>query len=255
MNMKKGTNRTVIITGGGRGIGEFITRAFWKAGSHVLIGSRTDTGLANLLVDRARFHKTDVRLEQDHRVLVQKALDWTGRLDVFINCAGFSKWSPVNEVDEEFWDAVIDTNLKGTFWGCKIGSEYLSRGGCIINVSSLAGKRGSANNSVYCASKFGVNGITQALAKELGPRGIRVNAICPVYIETEGLLEALKDEKSPAKGEDVVMYLKDFAKNNAALQRLPEAEEVTNLCVFLASPEASAITGQCINVDCGVLPQ
>jgi len=253
--MRKETGRTVIITGGGRGIGEFITRAFLKVGSHILIGSRTDTGLADHLGERARFHKMDVRLEYDHQALVQKAMDWTGQLDVFINCAGFSKWRSVNEVDEEFWDAMIDTNLKGTFWGCKIGAEYLSRGGCIINVSSLAGKRGSANNSVYCASKFGVNGITQSLAKELGPRGIRVNAVCPVYIETEGLLEALKDKNSPSMGVDVAKYLKDFAKNNAALHRLPEVKEVATLCVYLASSEASAITGQCINVDCGVLPQ
>ena len=253
--MKKESQRTVIITGGGRGIGEFITRAFWKAGSHILIGSRSDTGLANHLGERARFHKTDVRLEQDHRTLVQTALDWTDCLDVFINCAGFSQWCPVSEVNEEFWNAMIDTNLKGTFWGCKIGSKYLQRGGCIINVSSLAGKRGSANNSVYCASKFGVNGITQALAKELGPRGIRVNAVCPVYVETKGLVEALKDKNSPSGGKNRSQFLKEFAKNNASLQRLPGAEEIANLCVFLAAPEASAITGQCINVDCGVLPQ
>ena len=255
MDMRKETDRTVIITGGGRGIGEFITRAFREAGDHVLVGSRTDTGLVAQLGERAQFCRIDVRFEKDHRILVQKAIDWTGRLDVFINCAGFSKWRPINEIDLDFWNSMIDTNLKGTFLGCKVAAENLSGGGSIINVSSLAGKRGSANNSIYCASKFGVNGITQALAKELGPRGIRVNAVCPVYIETEGLLEALKDEKSPAKGEDVAMYLKDFAKNNAALHRLPEAEEVANLCVFLASPEASAITGQCINVDCGVLPQ
>jgi NAD(P)-dependent dehydrogenase (short-subunit alcohol dehydrogenase family) len=253
--MRKEENRTVIITGGGRGIGGFITRAFWKAGYHVLIGSRAKTELTEQLGERAQFCRIDVRFEKDHRILVQQAINWTGRLDVFINCAGFSKWRPINEIDLNFWNDMIDTNLKGTFLGCKIAADNLLRGGSIVNVSSLAGKRGSANNSVYCASKFGVNGITQALAKELGPRGIRVNAVCPVYVETEGLLEALKDKKSPAKGEDVEMYLNDFAKMNAALHRLPKAEEVASLCVFLSSPEASAITGQCINLDCGVLPQ
>lgn len=247
--------RTVIITGGNRGIGEAITRAFWEEGYHVLVGARTDTNLTQQLGERARFQKIDVRIEADHRALVKAALEWTGRLDVFVNCAGFSKWCPINEVDENLWNEMIDTNLKGTFWGSKVAAENLSRGDCIINISSLAGKRGSANNSVYCVSKFGVNGLTQALAKELGTKGIRVNAVCPVYIETEGLVEALKDKRSPSKGEDILLFLKDFAINNAALQRLPEAQEVAQLCVFLASSKASAITGQCINVDCGVLPQ
>jgi 3-oxoacyl-[acyl-carrier protein] reductase/meso-butanediol dehydrogenase/(S,S)-butanediol dehydrogenase/diacetyl reductase len=196
-----------------------------------------------------------VRFESDHQALVDAAIEWKGRLDVFINCAGFSAWRPISEVDENFWNDVIDTNLKGTFWGCKTAAQYLSKSGSIINISSLAGKRGSANNSVYCASKFGVNGITQALAKELGPKNIRVNAVCPVYVETEGLKKALKNKKSPSNGQDVLLYLNQFARNNAALKRLPRAEEVAQLCVFLASSKASAITGQCINVDCGVLPQ
>jgi NAD(P)-dependent dehydrogenase (short-subunit alcohol dehydrogenase family) len=248
-------NRTVVITGGGRGIGESITRAFHNEGDFVFVGSRNDTGLANVLGERVVFQRTDVRFEKDHRSLVQKALEITGRLDVYINCAGFSRWSPIGEVDDDFWDALMNTNLKGTFWGCKVAAAYLQPGGAIINISSLAGKRGSANNSVYCASKFAVNGITQSLAKELGPRGIRVNAVCPVYVDTKGLMEALSDEKSPAGGNDVLVYLEDFARNNTALHRLPKAEEVAELCLFLASENASAITGQCINVDCGVLPQ
>ena len=86
----------------------------------------------------------------------------------------------MDSVTDEFWNKMIDTNLKGAFWGCKIAAANLNAGGTIINVSSLAGKRGSVNNSVYCASKFGMNGLTQALAKELGQKGIRVNAVCPV---------------------------------------------------------------------------
>jgi NAD(P)-dependent dehydrogenase (short-subunit alcohol dehydrogenase family) len=247
--------RTAIITGGNRGIGEAITRAFWEKGDHVLVGARTDTDLAKQLGERIRFQKMDVRLESDHRLLVKTAFEWTGRLDIFINCAGFSEWRPVNEVDSDFWNRMIDTNLKGTFWGSKVAAEHLSKGGCIINISSLAGKRGSANNSVYCASKFGVNGLTQALAKELGPKGIRVNAVCTVYVRTKGLLEALSDRRSPTQGKDIESYLEKFAAENAALERLPKADEVAKMCLFLASHEASAITGQCINVDCGVLPQ
>jgi 3-oxoacyl-[acyl-carrier protein] reductase/meso-butanediol dehydrogenase/(S,S)-butanediol dehydrogenase/diacetyl reductase len=247
--------RTVVITGGNRGIGEAITRAFWEEGYHVLIGAGTDTKLAGQLGEKVRFQKMDVRLESNHRMLVEAAIKWTGRLDVFINCAGFSEWRPVHEVDSDFWDKMIDTNLKGTFWGCKVASESLSKGGCIINISSLAGKRGSSNNSVYCASKFGVNGLTQALAKELGVKGIRVNAVCPVYIQTEGLMEALKDKRSPARGQDIGSYLEKFAAEDAALKRLPTGDEVASMCLFLASNKASAITGQCINIDCGVLPQ
>jgi NAD(P)-dependent dehydrogenase (short-subunit alcohol dehydrogenase family) len=252
---KSDINRTVIISGGNRGIGEAITKAFWKEGYHVLMGARTDTKLTAQLGKEVRFQRTDVCLESDHRVLVKSAFEWTGRLDVFINCAGFSQWRPINEVDLDFWNKMIDTNLKGTFWGCKVAAESLSEGGCIINISSLAGKRGSANNSVYCASKFGVNGLTQALAKELGPKGIRVNAVCPVYVQTQGLMEALGDKRSPTQGMDIEFYLEKFAAENAALRRLPTGDEVARMCLFLASLEASAITGQCINVDCGVLPQ
>jgi len=100
-----------------------------------------------------------------------------------------------------------------------------------------------------------VNGLTQALAKELGPRGIRVNAVGPVYVETDGLLEALRDPRSPAQGKDVAGYLKEFADTQSALRRLPTGEQVAATCVFLASQAAAAVTAQCINVDCGVLPQ
>jgi 3-oxoacyl-[acyl-carrier protein] reductase/meso-butanediol dehydrogenase/(S,S)-butanediol dehydrogenase/diacetyl reductase len=248
-------SKTVIITGGNRGIGEAITRSFNAHGYDVMIGARTDTGLAKQLGNKTHFHPADVRNETDHQALINKAIEKTGRVDVYINCAGFSEWRPVKDVDIDFWNRMIDINLKGTFWGCKAAAEKLSKGGCIINISSLAGKRGSSNNSVYCASKFGVNGITQALAKELGHRGIRVNAVCPVYIQTDGVMEALKDNNSPSQGNNVQEYLNKFASENAALKRLPTGDEVANLCLYLASEEASAITGQCINVDCGVLPQ
>mgnify|MGYP001561430625 FL=1 len=255
MNKLKGPSKTVIITGGNRGIGAAIARVFHADGYDVMIGARTDSGSAKRLGGKARYHAADVRNELDHRRLIDAAIGWTGRLDAYINCAGFSEWRPAGEVDIGFWNKMIDTNLKGTFWGCKAAADRLTKGGCIINISSLAGKRGSADNSVYCASKFGVNGITQALAKELGPRGIRVNAVCPVYIETDGVLDALKDPRSPARGKDVHGYLDEFASANSALKRLPTGDEVGDACLYLASDAASAITGQCINVDCGVLTQ
>ncbi len=247
--------KTVIITGGTKGIGAAIAREFYKAGMHVIVGSRSDNGFPGKLGPRARYSKMDVTREIDHNKIAQTALKWTQRLDVYVNCAGFSQWKPAEKVDERFWDEMISVNLKGTFWGCKIAGKYLVKNGCIINVSSLAGKRGSTNNSVYCASKFGVSGLTQALAKEFGPRGVRVNAVCPVYVETQGLLKALTDENSPAQGKNIQRYLKEFAKTQSALGRLPTAEEVARVCLFLASDAASAITGQSLNVDCGVFPQ
>jgi len=247
--------QTVIITGGTKGIGAEISRKFLSEGWQVLIAARNKSGLATENHERLKFQSMDVRKESDHTAIVKTALSWTGTLDCFVNCAGYSKWEMVESVNEEFWDKMIDTNLKGAFWGCKTAATNLVKGGSIINVSSLAGKRGSANNSIYCASKFGMNGLTQALAKELGAKGIRVNAICPVYVETPGLLEALNDPEAPPRGKNPHEYLKDFANSNSALKRLPMGSEVADFCFFLASNSASAVTGQCINVDCGILPQ
>ena len=159
-----------------------------------------------------------------------------------------------NIVDDAFLGDILDTNLKGAFWGSKAAAKHLKKGGSIINISSLAGKRGSSNNSAYVASKFGMNGLTQSLAKELGPKGIRVNAVCPVLIATKGLLQALKTKHAPGN-KNPKEFISNFTTNNSALNRMPKSDEVGDLCVFLASNNASAITGQCINIDCGVLPQ
>ena len=244
--------KTVIITGGSKGIGAAISEEFSQNGWTVFIGARHDN---NMTGDNMHFVKIDVCEEEGHQTIAKAAMEETGSIDAYINCAGYSQWKPLAEITEDFWNSMIDTNLKGTMWGCKVAAQYLSQQGCIINISSLAGKRGSANNSVYCASKFGVNGLTQALAKELGEKGIRVNAICPVYVKTEGVLEALKDQNSPARGRNVQKYLEEFAQQQCALGRLPEGKEVAQACLFFASDSARAITGQSINVDCGALPQ
>jgi 3-oxoacyl-[acyl-carrier protein] reductase/meso-butanediol dehydrogenase/(S,S)-butanediol dehydrogenase/diacetyl reductase len=249
------TERTILITGGSRGIGAAISEAFHAAGEHVVLAGRTDTGLAATLGRRARFIAADVRHPQALHALIRQTLDWAGRLDVLVNNAGLSAWRPLAGIDEAFWQDMIDTNLKSVLFACQAAAPYLPRGGSIINISSLAGKRGSANNSVYCATKFGVNGITQSLAKELGPLGIRVNAVCPVYVSTSGLEEALRETHSPTGGQDTAAYLSAFAATQSALGVLPTAAQVAETCVFLASSAADAITGQCLNVDCGVLPQ
>ena len=247
--------RTVIVTGGSRGIGAAISRAFHRAGDNVIIAGRTDTGLCTELGERARFVKTDVRRVDDLKALAREAVALNGRIDILINNAGISAWRPLAEIDELFWCDMLDTNLKSVLFACQSILPYCIKGSSIINVSSLAGKRGSANNSVYCAAKFGVNGVTQSLAKELGKSGIRVNAVCPVYIRTAGLDEALKESRSPTGGNDILDYLNEFAVAQTALGVLPTDEQVASSCLFLASEAAGAITGQCINIDCGVLPQ
>ena len=248
------TKKTVVITGGNRGIGLSITEAFLNAGYAVFVGARQEAGLIERFADKVVFVPTDVRSEAALFKLVNVALSATGRLDAFVNNAGYSEWRPIADIDDTFLDDIIATNLKGAFWGCKAAVAAMGEGGSIVNISSIASKRGSANNSAYVATKFAMNGLTQSLAKEVGPRGIRVNGVCPVLIPTEGLLEALKSPHGPAKG-DGAGFIAKFALDNAALKRLPTGSEVADMCVFLASEAASAVTAQNINVDCGVFPQ
>lgn len=247
--------KTVVITGSTKGIGLGIAQYFHDRDYYVITNGRSKTNEFPDFRERAAFVQSDVSLRETHQKLVTAAREATGRIDAYINCAGISVWKPVAEIDDQFWNTMLDTNLKGTMWGCQAAAAAMPQGGAIINISSLAGKRGSTNNSVYCASKFGVNGLTQALAKELGRQNIRVNAVCPVYVETPTLIHELRKENAPPGNTDVKEYLANFAATQAALKRLPTAAEVAALCYYLASDAASAITGQCINVDCGVLPQ
>ncbi len=243
----------VAVIGGTRGIGRAVAGLFHEQGDAVAVCSRSPRDRA--LPKELLHQQVDVRHREEAQRFIQTILDAWGRLDVLVNCAGVSGWRAVEALNEIFIEEIVGTSVLGTLWGCAAAAPVLSGGGCIVNISSLAGKRGSANNSAYCAAKFAVNGITQALAKELGPRGIRVNAVCPVYVETAQLREALSVPASPARGQQVKKYLATFAATQTALGRLPTAQEVAQAVWFLASPAASAITGQCLNVDCGTLPQ
>lgn len=251
--MTTAKQRVVAITGGTKGIGRAIAELFLEKGFSVAICSRSLPEPS--LPEEIRHWQADVRKREEITRFLLEAKEIFGGLSVFVNNAGASRWKPIEDIDEEFVEELIKNNLVGTLWGCQAASMVLDKGGAIINVSSLAGKRGSANNSAYCAAKFGVNGITQSLAKELGPKGIRVNAVCPVYVETPYILNSLEEKSSPAQGKSVRNYLDTFAKTQTALGRLPTGKEVAQAVYFLASSDASAITGQCINVDCGVLPQ
>jgi 3-oxoacyl-[acyl-carrier protein] reductase/meso-butanediol dehydrogenase/(S,S)-butanediol dehydrogenase/diacetyl reductase len=245
---------TLVITGGSKGLGWAIAEKYLQNGWCVVSGSRSiRTTIQADFLERFKQVEMDVRDRAAHKALVEEAIAWTGSVDCFINNAGFSEWRPIAEIDEEFLSSIIETNLMGYFWGSQAAASILKPGSSLINVSSLAARRGTPNNSAYVASKFGVAGLTQSLAKELGPKGIRVNAVCPVLVRTEGLLEALNDKNSPATGKPD-KFLDNFATSQTALGTLPTASQVADMCFFLSSAQASAITGQSINVDCGVLP-
>ena len=247
--------KSVVITGGSRGIGKFLTKAFLLDGYNVIVGSRNINELKELDNKNLIFVSVDVVKEQSHSMLAQKAIKATGSIDVWINNVGISEWKPITEIDEGFFDKLMNVNLKSAFWGCKTAAGFMKKnGGSIINISSIAGKRGSSNNSMYSATKFGMNGLTQSLAKELGVFGIRVNAICPVLVTTEGLIKALNTKYSPAN-ENPEEFLEKFRKENAATGCLPDGNDVAQMAIFLANKKNKSITGQCINVDSGVFPQ
>ncbi len=247
--------KSVVITGGNRGIGRAITERFLGAGYTVIVGARTSQDIEKLDPKRVVFHAMDVRDEAAHITLAEKAIAATGQLNAWVNNAGISAWRPIGEIDDAFFDELMGINLKGAFWGCKAASANMAEhDGAIVNISSIAGKRGSAKNAMYSATKFGMNGLTQSLAKELGANGIRVNALCPVLIKTDGLMEALTGDHAPANG-DPEAFLSNFLKANSATGTLPTGKDVGDMAVYLASEDNHAITGQCINIDCGVFPQ
>jgi 3-oxoacyl-[acyl-carrier protein] reductase/meso-butanediol dehydrogenase/(S,S)-butanediol dehydrogenase/diacetyl reductase len=245
---------TVIITGGSKGIGWELVQSYARNGYKVISGARSiREAIPKDISENIKQIVVDVKKREDHINLVKIALEWTNNLDCYVNNAGFSEWRSIASVSEYFIRDMFETNLYGYFWGAQAAASALKRGGSILNISSLAAKRGTPNNSVYSATKFGVTGLTQSLCKELGPKGIRVNAVCPVLVETPGLVDALNQKDSPANG-DTFAFLNNFSATQTALGRLPSVKEVAQLCLFLTSKNASGITGQSINVDCGVLP-
>ena len=243
-----------IVTGGNKGIGLGITKLLLKNNYKVITCGRS--GFENLeKFDGLDHIQGDITNYETHSNLVEKAIDSQGKLDLYVNNAGISKWRPIEEINYDFLDKLFKTNIYSVFWGCKASQEALQEtNGSIINISSIAGKRGSKNNSGYVSTKFAMNGITQSLSKELGNKKVRVNAICPVLVRTDGLLKALSEKSAPGY-ENIDFFLETFKETQTALNRLPSINDIAQMVLFLASKNATAITGQCINVDCGVFPQ
>ena len=244
----------VVVTGGSQGIGFSIVESFLSSGWKVVVGSRSMGQLATINSENLIYQQTDVRVEASVKTLFKVALEKFAGVDVLINNAGFSEWRSIEKIDQEFLNNIFGTNVMSVFWTCKAALAIMKPGASIVNISSIAGKRGSSNNSAYVATKFAMNGVTQSLAKEFGPRGIRVNGICPVLIPTPGLLNALSQEESPVIS-NPMDFIDSFAKSQSALGHLPSGEDVASMCLFLAGNSASSVTGQNINVDCGVFPQ
>jgi 3alpha(or 20beta)-hydroxysteroid dehydrogenase len=182
--------RIALVTGGARGIGEAYVRALHAAGARVVIADILDDqgeALATQLGDRARFVHLDVTDEAEWDAAVEAVIDAFGAVDVLVNNAGIANAAPIEHFTLAKWNAVIAVNLTGVFLGCRAVVPHMkARGsGSIINISSVEGMRGSPGLHGYTASKFGVRGLSQSLAVELGPFGIRVNSVHPGFITTD----------------------------------------------------------------------
>jgi 3-oxoacyl-[acyl-carrier protein] reductase len=241
--------KAVLVTGGSRGIGRAVTLAFAAQGAQVAFCYAGNHAAAQELCAEAAAAGLSVSAHQADvgdpaaaaRLVDQVAADF-GRLDVLVNSAGRFPKTPVAQMAVAEWDDVLRTNLSSVFYTCRAALPYLARqGGSIVNLASIAGKRGSANHAHYAAAKGGVLAFTRSLAREVIGQGIRVNAVCPGRIATDLLLA----DAGPG----------DHARWQAdtPIRRLGTAAEVAAAVLFLASDAAAYIVGETLDVDGGLL--
>lgn len=252
-------NKVAIVTGGSGGIGEAIVLALARAGADVVINYNRSVQRAREVVEqvqsmgrRALALRADVCLSSEVSNIVSRVVKEFDKIDILVNNAGVTSLAPVVELEEKDWDRVFDVNVKGVFLCSKAVSKHMinrKEGGKIINISSRVGKIGEKLSAHYSASKFAVIGFTQALALELAPYRINVNAICPGKVET-GMQIREWEFKVKSTGVPFDKVRADDI-STVPLGRAAKPEEIGNLVVFMCSDLASYMTGQAINITGG----
>ncbi len=246
--MKLLQDKVALITGGSRGIGAAIVRRFAEQGAHVAFTYRSSAKSAEAIAEEvkklgvnAKAYQSDAGSFSGAEALIKAVLEDFEKIDIVVNNAGITQDNLMLRMSEEQWDKVIETNLKSVFNLTKHVLRPMMKGGggSIINMSSVVGITGNAGQANYAASKAGIFGFTKSIAKEMGSRNIRCNAVAPGFIETD-MTDQL-DEKTRES------YL-----TNIPMKRLGKAEEVADLCVFLGSDMSSYVSGQTITV-CGAM--
>ncbi len=236
-------NKIAVITGGGRGIGKATAKLFTNEGATVVIAEFDEvSGQSTANELGAHFIKTDISNEESVNELFNFVSSEFGQLDILVNNAGILADSTLKKLDPDSFDAVINVNLRGVYLCGRAAADIMIEqgSGVILNASSVVAHHGNFGQTNYVASKAGVIGITKVWARELGKDGIRVNAVAPGFIQTN---------MTAGMPEKVV----DMMGEKVPLKRWGQPEDVANAYTFLASDEASYITGAVLNVDGGVV--
>ncbi|MDA2892717.1 SDR family oxidoreductase [Mycolicibacterium sp. BiH015] len=236
-NSNGGTVREAVVIGGASGIGWASAQALAAEGCRVTVADLNADGARDRASELGTAHATvDVTDEGS----VQQLFDGIGPLDIAVNCAGFSNVGLITEMPAEDFRAVIDVCLNGAFIVAKHAGRHLREGGSLIQISSLNGRQPAAGMSAYCAAKAGLSMLTQVAALEMGPRGIRVNAVAPGFVHTPLTAAAAS---VPGVVEDYV--------DNTALGRAGTPEDIANAVVYLSSPGSSWLTGEVLDINGG----